>query len=127
MKYRFLIAFLFTCSLSYSQFLEDGIYLLSDGGLNQVRLTICEGGNNVCYFELIHDENTIAFTETGEWFRVNPNGVDPDYDGPMGWYQMSTFEGEYFELEMMESGSYKLIYGENSIELFTVGEPNSDG
>ena len=127
MKFSFLFAFLFATSFSFSQFFDDGGYFLSDGGMYQVRLTVCEGGFNICYFQFMHDENTIALSETGEWFQVNPNGVDPDYEGPMGWYQMSTPEGEYFELEMMEPGAYKLIYGENSIELFDVGGPESEG
>jgi len=127
MKYSFLFAFLFATSFSFSQFLDDGGYFLTDGNMYQVRITVCEGGLNICYFQFMHDENTIALTETGEWMQVNPNGVDPDYEGPMGWYQMSTPEGEYFELEMMEPGAYKLIYGENSIELFDVGGPESEG
>lgn len=29
-------------------------------------------------------------TGSGAWFRVNMNGVDPDYNGPEGWYDFST-------------------------------------
>jgi hypothetical protein len=125
MKHFFLFAFLFATSFSFSQFLDDGDYLLTDGDLYQVRLSICEDGYVVCYFQFLHDENTIALIERGEWFEVNPNGADPEYDGPMGWYQMHTPEEEYFELEVMESGGYKLVFGENSIELYEAGGPDS--
>jgi hypothetical protein len=127
MKFSFLFAFLFTTTFSFSQFLEDGGYFLTDGGMYQVRITVCEGGLNICYFQFMHDENTIALTETGEWMEVNPNGVDPDYEGPMGWYQTNTPEGDYFELEMVEPGIYKLIFGENAIELYDVTDPESEG
>jgi hypothetical protein len=32
---------------------------------------------------------------SGEWFRVNIHGADPEYDGPLGWYQFQTTNCNY--------------------------------
>ena len=34
-------------------------------------------------------------TGAGEWFKINMNGVDPDYSGPEAWYQFETKECFY--------------------------------
>ena len=105
------VAFFLVYSVS-AQFLENGSYTFTDGGYYSLDVEICDGGWSVCSFHFKHDENTIVFVESGEWFRVNPNGVDDDYDGPDGWYQIVT-EEETYELEKLPNGTYKLLRGED--------------
>ena len=100
---------------SYAQ-LEDGTYRFTDGNLYDVDLSICDGGETVCEFTLYHDANLVTTTSQGEWFRVNPNGVDEDYEGPWGWYQIQTDE-EYFEIEVIGLSQIKVIRGDTEIYL----------
>ncbi|MFN5910011.1 MAG: hypothetical protein ACK45H_01625 [Bacteroidota bacterium] len=111
-SFLFLIV-LFIAFSSTAQFLEDGSYTFTDGGYYSMDIEICDGGWSVCSFNFKHDENTIAFVESGEWFRVNLNGVGDDYDGPIGWYQIYT-EEETYEFENLPNGTFKLLRGEDS-------------
>ncbi len=113
MKKLIVICFLLASSFSYSQFLEDGMYSFTNGDLYTLDIQICNGGWSICSFNFKHDENTIDYTEVGEWFRVNLNGVDENYNGPVGWYQAYTDEVTY-EFENLSDGTYKLISGENT-------------
>ncbi len=103
--------FLTASSYSFSQFFEDGSYSLTDGGLYSLDIEICESGWKVCSFYFKHDENLITFSETGEWFKVNTNGVDKGYKGPLGWYQIETEEGT-FEIEKTAENKYKVLNGD---------------
>jgi hypothetical protein len=111
MKILFFSAFIFCSSLSYSQFLEDGSYTFTDGGLYSLDLEVCEGGESICFFTFKHDENVVDNLESGEWFRVNLRTVDDNYAGPDGWYQISS-ETDTYEFEELKNNKYKLVRGE---------------
>jgi hypothetical protein len=105
--------FLLISSFSFSQFLEDGLYSFTDGDMYTLDIQICNGGWTICSFNFMHDQNTIDFTESGEWFRVNLNGVEENIVGPIGWYQAYTEETSY-EFENLSDGTFKLTRGEES-------------
>jgi hypothetical protein len=110
---------LFACVLvltSHAQ-LDDGTYHYTDGEYYEVDLSICEGGEMICNFTFYNDANTVASSDQGEWFRVNANGADENYEGPWGWYQIQT-EDEYFEIEVLSSGKIKVLRGETELFLF---------
>jgi len=111
-----LLLFTFLSSMACYAQLEDGTYRFTDENLYDVDLTICDDGNSVCEFTFYHDANLVTTTSQGEWFRVNPNGVDEDYGGPWGWYQIQT-EEEYFEIELLSTSQIKVIRGDIEIYL----------
>jgi hypothetical protein len=96
--------------------LDDGAYHFTDGQYHEVELSVCEGGEMICDFTFLHDENVITTGSQGEWFRVNANGADENYEGPWGWYQIQT-DDEYFEIEVLSSDRIKVLRGEDT-ELF---------
>lgn len=68
------------------KFLNDQLSLefsLSDAGWTLHEITLNEGKEGV------------SLKGAGEWFKVNPNGVEEDYSGPMGWYQFSVGSCDY--------------------------------
>ena len=108
MKYMiFLFALIFSKSL-IGQELADGENILTDGQGFTLILDICDGEWGVCDMMIIDGKRLVASGGQGEWFRVNMNGVDEDYDGPEGWYQFESNEGEYYELELVNEKNYKL-------------------
>lgn len=113
MKKLIFTYFLLISTVSFSQFLEDGLYTFTDGDLYTLDVQICDGGLTICSFNFMHDQNTIDYTESGEWFQVNLNGVDENYNGPLGWYLVYTEETTY-EFEGLLDGTYKLTRGDNS-------------
>jgi hypothetical protein len=113
MKKLIFISILFISSLSYSQFLEDGFYSFTDGDKYTLNLEICDGGGSICSFNFMFDKNTVDFTESGEWFRVNLNGLGENYEGPVGWYQANAKDISY-EFESLSNGTFKLTRGENT-------------
>lgn len=113
MRKIFLASSLLFSTVSFSQFLEDGNYSFTDGKLYTLDVQVCENGSSICMFNFKHDENTIDISESGEWFRVNLNGVPKNYKGPVGWYQIYTEEITY-EFENLPNNKFKLTKGDNS-------------
>lgn len=101
---------------TYAQ-LDDGTYHYTDGKYYEIDLTVCEGGEMICNFTFYNDGNRVTSGEEGEWFRVNPNGADENYEGPWGWYQIQT-EDEYFEIEVLGNDKIKVLRGETELILF---------
>jgi hypothetical protein len=52
---------------------------------------------NVGRYSYTNGKITLSFNDkgSGEWFRVNIHGADPEYDGPLGWYQFQTTNCNY--------------------------------
>jgi hypothetical protein len=83
----------FTLGYSFSQ-MEDGHYTYSNSEFT-LMFTIGDGGWEI--YEIILIKNSIdgSMAGIGEWFKVNMNGVDEDYNGPEGWYQFQTDDCRY--------------------------------
>lgn len=97
--------------------LDDGTYHFSDKKNYKIDLTVCEGGEGICNFAFYENEKEIVVASYGEWFRVNSNGVEEDYEGPWGWYQIE-IDDEYFEIEVLSSDKIKVLRGETELFLF---------
>jgi len=97
-KLLFFIIFSFFNYYSFSQLPEDGTYVFEN---NEVKLTIevIESGYKVVKSKLYFKSNKKESISKGEWFQVNEHGVDEDYKGPFGWYQI--IEGVYkYDIEL---------------------------
>jgi hypothetical protein len=111
--------FLMTCALglaftSNAQ-LDNGTYRFTDGAYYDVDLFACDG-DLICEFIFFHDGNTVAIGSEGVWQRVNPNGVNDDYEGPWGWYSIQT-DDEYFEIEVVNNDQIIVIRGDFRIHM----------
>lgn len=92
-------------SLSYAQ-LTDGSYTYAN---DDIRLSFQVGdeGNVLSKVSITYLQTGKQFSGTGEWFEINPNGMDEDYDGPMAWYQFQTGTC-YYDFNLPEDGQLQL-------------------
>jgi hypothetical protein len=105
-KSLFLFSFILISLSSSAQFLEDGKYSYSADGFT-LHLEVCDDGWEICNMGIVYLEEDWASDLTGEWFKVNMNGVDDDYDGPEGWYQVED-SGTYYEIDFVSSTTITL-------------------
>jgi hypothetical protein len=97
----YFIVFLFYSNVSFAQ-LEDGNYSYSNKEIT-LNFTISEVGFTISNIVVTNTILGKKYNGSGEWFQVNPKGVDPNYQGPFGWYQFSTDECNYdFEVPFNE-------------------------
>jgi hypothetical protein len=96
-KGLFLFSFILISLSSSAQFLDNGKYSFSSEAFT-IHIEVCEDGWEICNMKVTDGPETLANYLTGEWFKVNMNGVDDDYDGPEGWYQVED-NGIYYEIE----------------------------
>jgi hypothetical protein len=87
-----LSTFLLTFTV-YAQ-IEEGNYRYSNEEIS-LTFTIIDGGWAISEVVLTHKKTGKSSTGTGEWFKLNMNGVDPGYNGPEGWYQFETKDCYY--------------------------------
>jgi hypothetical protein len=90
--YLTLFAF-FICGFSYAQ-MTDGNYTYKNAELT-LSFTIAGDGWEIYNIVLTNTTNGRKENATGEWFKVNMNGVEEDYSGPEGWYQFQTDNCNY--------------------------------
>lgn len=88
MKILLILIFITIGYLSLAQ-LEDGRYLYSNEDFELI-IDIADEGGVIESFYLFHLKSKTIEKGSGEWFRVNPNGIDEDYEGPFEWYQFGT-------------------------------------
>jgi hypothetical protein len=90
--YLTLFAF-FICGFCYAQ-MTDGNYTYKNTELT-LSFTIAGDGWEIYNIVLTNITNGRKENATGEWFKVNMNGVEEDYSGPEGWYQFQTDNCNY--------------------------------
>ncbi|MEY3501576.1 MAG: hypothetical protein RL308_3249 [Bacteroidota bacterium] len=73
-------------NVSYAQ-LNDGKYTFSNDELT-FSFETSDGGWVISYAKITVKKSNKTYDGKGEWFKVNPNGVDEEYSGPLGWYQL---------------------------------------
>jgi hypothetical protein len=102
MKNLFFALILMLCSkLSFAQ-MEDGNYTYSNKEIT-LNFTISDLGFTISNIVVTNTIIGKKYNGSGEWFQVNPRGVDPNYQGPFGWYQFSTDECNFdFEVPVNE-------------------------
>lgn len=83
----------FALGYSFSQ-MEDGEYTYSNSEII-LMFTIGGGGWEIYDIVLVKTSTDDSMGGTGEWFKVNMNGVDEEYSGPQGWYQFQTDDCRY--------------------------------
>lgn len=98
-----LLSLFVNCTL-YSQELYSGQNILSNNDGIRLEMEICDGGDSICSFRIKEGDKILASGNSGEYFRVNMNGMEDDYDGAEGWYQFESEKGESFELEYAGKG-----------------------
>lgn len=102
--------------------LDDGKYTYSN---NEIIFSfeVSDWGWTVSSVKITIIKTNQAYYGQGEWFKVNPNGVDEDYSGPLGWYQLQTNNCEY---EFDEPTGNTLLLSEigckngNGVELYNL-------
>jgi hypothetical protein len=74
--------------------MSDGIYSFKNSELT-LSFKVDGDGYDIYNVILTYHSNGQKEYGTGQWFKVNMNGVDPDYSGPNGWYQFQTSRCNY--------------------------------
>ena len=91
--YLLTMSFMFFVQTTLAQ-MDDGQYTFTNDKVT-LKLTVIDDGWTISTVTLINNLSKKTSKGTGEWFKVNPNGVDEDYQGPWGWYQFQTTECNY--------------------------------
>jgi hypothetical protein len=78
---------------SFSQ-MNDGKYKFANNEIT-LSFTITDEGFQIKEINITNNTTKKILPGEGEWFKVNLNGVDADYNGPEGWYQIQTAECNY--------------------------------
>jgi hypothetical protein len=102
-----------------AQYFEDGRYAFTDEYSMDVAIEFTENGETISNVNINDGPDVVASNGTGFWFKVNMQGVEEDYNGPEGWYQFETGEGETYEMRSMGNGKYKLMGPNESITVLT--------
>jgi hypothetical protein len=84
---------LFLFGNGFSQ-LNNGNYTFKSADFT-LSFTISSEGWDVSQIILLNNKTGQKEYGSGEWFRINKNGVDEDYSGPDGWYQFQTGKCNY--------------------------------
>lgn len=74
--------------------LNEGIYKYAND-LISLSFTCADSGWILSDVVVTNKKTGSTVTGAGEWFKINMNGVDPDYSGPEAWYQFETKECFY--------------------------------
>ena len=100
--------------------LFDGNYFY--GNVNKdIILEVSNGGENIIVIiETKEGDYIIKEEGSGEWFAVNLKGVDEDYYGPEGWYDIYMGDDNYVEIELEEYNDKVSTY-----EIIKIPVPNS--
>ena len=113
-----LFVFVFLSSVAFGQSFEDGKYLFKKNNL-LLTIEVCDSGWVICSFTLEENRVNIVNDLRGEWFKVNMNGVDEDYDGPEGWYQIDS-GNKSFEIDYLSSREILLIWNDKDYKMYLV-------
>ena len=73
---------------------------------------LSEGGSEILWVEVADKKKDSIDRGKGEWRHSNFRTVDPDYDGPLGWYEFSA-GGYYYEFEEPSGKNLKLTRSRN--------------
>lgn len=92
-KFCLFVLILFIFSQSFSQ-MSNGSYKFKNADVT-LSFTVENGGWDISNVVLIYNANGHKEYGSGEWFKVNRNGADPDYSGQDGWYQFQTSKCNY--------------------------------
>jgi hypothetical protein len=101
--------------------LIDGTYFYGNVNKN-ISLKVSNGGEDIkVTLETKKGEHITEEKGSGEWFAVNLNGADEDYDGPEGWYDVYMGDNNYVEIEIGDWSDEVSTY-----ETIKIPIPNSD-
>ncbi len=89
-----LLISIFLVSLSSQAQKGEGKYHYANDEIS-LTFTVIDGGWGLSEVVFTNKKTGKSTTGVGEWFKLNMNGVDPDYNGPEGWYQFETQECYY--------------------------------
>jgi len=94
----------------YGNFKRDIVLSVTEAG-SKIQLTIIEKDCSKC----------LVLKGSGEWVHINLRGVDDDYQGVEGWYDIYLENNTNIEIELHEYNARVSAY-----EKITVPIPNSD-
>jgi hypothetical protein len=123
--YILTMSFLFFVQTTLAQ-MDDGEYTFSNDKVT-LKLTVIDDGWTISTVTLTNNMSKKTSKGTGEWFKVNPNGVDEDYQGPLGWYQFQTTDCNYdFEVpkEKLILNQYDCSNGQSKDEYTLINKSN---
>lgn len=89
----YISVFFSSISVLHAQ-IDDGKYTYSNDEII-FSFEVSDYGWTVSSVKITIIKTNQAYYGQGEWFKINPNGVDEDYSGPLGWYQLQTNNCEY--------------------------------
>lgn len=93
-KVKLLVVSILLFSFSSNAQTGEGNYHYANDEIILTFVTI-DGGWGLSDVVLTHTKTGKSASGVGEWFKLNMNGVDPDYKGPEGWYQFELNECYY--------------------------------
>lgn len=114
MKKILLFLSLFLTTNLFGQIVNMGESKLNDGHHHYtndsiyVMFLISDFGRTMDTIVIINRITGAKDQGSGFWHGINLNGVDPDYDGPDGFYEMQT-DRCYYELDKPESSIQPMI------------------
>lgn len=98
---------LFVSFAAFSQ-MNDGNYKFANNEIT-FSFRISENGWKITDIVILNNTTKAVKKGEGEWMQPNTRGMDPNYDGPMGWYQFSINNCD-FEFDLPKS---KLILSQS--------------
>jgi len=123
--YLLTMSFLLLVQTTLAQ-MDDGQYTFANDKVT-LKLTVIDDGWTISSVTLTNNTSKKTSTGTGEWFRVNPNGVDEDYQGPWGWYQFQTADCNYeFDVpkDKLILNQYDCTNGQQEVEYTLIKKSN---
>jgi hypothetical protein len=91
--------------------MQQGLYAYSNEVI-ELKFVLSEDGWEIVWAEVSDKAASSIARGKGEWFSVNSRTVDPDYNGPGGWYQFEA-GGLNYEFEEPKGKSLKLTRSRN--------------
>jgi hypothetical protein len=91
--------------------MSQGVHNYSNDAIG-LNFMLSEGGSEILWVEVADKKKGSIDRGKGEWRHPNFRTVDPDYDGPLGWYEFSA-GGYYYEFEEPSGKNLKLTRSRN--------------
>jgi hypothetical protein len=86
--------------------MAEGVHNYSNDAIS-LSFMLSEGGSEILWAEVTDHKKSSIVRGKGEWRHPNFRTVDPDYDGPLGWYEFSAGDC-YYEFEEPSGKNLKL-------------------
>jgi hypothetical protein len=114
--------------------MQQGLHAYSNEDV-ELKFVLSQDGWEIVWVEVCDKAASSIARGKGEWRSVNSRTVDPDYDGPGGWYQFEAggldyeFEeskGKSLKLTRSRNGEVQKVFNLKKVENQTANKVRSD-